>query len=1131
MPKKQIQALLILMAACLPVRVHAQTLGAITGVVTDQSGASISGASVTVTNPQTNFTRATTTNSTGNYEVPALQPGTYNVEAKVEGFQVEVRTGVELQVAEVARIDFKLTVGVVTQSVEVTGGAPLINSENASVGTVIENQRIVELPLNGRNYLQLSALSPNVASGFNIQGGTSAGAATTRLGGERSTQAIAISGTEREFIYHSIDGVNNTEPNFNSYIFEPSIDAIQEFKVQSGIYSAEFGRGIGQVNVSTKSGTNDYHGALFEFLRNSAMDARPFAFTSSVPVHSPFKENEYGFTLAGPLSIPKLFNAKNKLFFMTNYEGDRVRQQTQTVDSVPDAAMRMGNFSEILPNTPIVDPSNRDANGNKLPFAGNIIPLSELSPTSLALLPYYPLPNIPGAGRVNNYLQLDNNVTNKDFITERVDYTESQKSTWFFRYSWENDFVVTPQLYLNGNSLTAAADQAVLSNTRIISPTIVNEARFGFNYFHNLNALQTTFNPAYDIEGQLGLQIGGPWTSFDNGVPGIIGITGYSNFGSNTEGPYNYRDADFNWVDGYSWIHGKHAVKLGLDVRRVRFNTIGNAYARGQYSIGNNATGYGFADFMAGYIGSVGKAAGENNAEMRRTEQAYYVTDTWKILSNLTIDAGIRWEYLPPYGYRNDTESNWEINCIAYTPAQAVTCPEPTLVRVGTGDVYAGVNVRFNPNVLVARDGSLGSRMQKADTRDFAPRLGVAWSVTPKWTIHAGVGIFYTPDAGASEFYDNTRNFAGNLTITASATLNNLTWANPYLLNGNNPCNVSAPLICLSSPGPRALEYNGRVAYEAQSTFNVQRQLDKSTVLEVGYLGTESHFIQRFHNLNNPIPGTGATAPRTPWPALGAIQYVDDDASAHYESLTAKLTRRLTSGLSVLAAYTYGKSIDDGSGIRATTTDNGEQNDACIKCEYGLSSFNQTQRFVASILYDLPVGKGRHFLNTGGFANAALGGWRVTSIVTFGSGFPLGVSTGSNLSGAGGDRPNASGQPLSLSNPTTAEWFNINAFVANAVGQWGNVGRNVVTGPGVATWDASLSKDFRITEKRFLEARFESFNTANHPNFGDPGTSLYSNAINSSGQAIAGTGTFGLINSLRAGIDMRELQVSLKFLF
>lgn len=237
-------------------------------------------------------------------------------------------------------------------------------------GTVIEDQRIVELPLNGRNYLQLSALSPNVASGFNIQGGTSAGAATTRLGGERSTQAIAISGTKREFIYHSIDGVNNTEPNFNSYIFQPSIDAIQEFKVQSGIYSAEFGRGIGQVNVSTKSGTNDYHGTLFEFLRNSVMDARPFAFTSSVPVHSPFKENEDGFTLGGPLSIPKLFNAKNKLFFMSNYEGKRVRQQTQTVDSVPDAAMRMGNFSEILPNTRIVDPSNRDANGNKLPFCG-----------------------------------------------------------------------------------------------------------------------------------------------------------------------------------------------------------------------------------------------------------------------------------------------------------------------------------------------------------------------------------------------------------------------------------------------------------------------------------------------------------------------------------------------------------------------------------------------------------------------------------------------------------------------------------------------------------------------------------------------------------------------------------------
>ncbi len=598
MPRKQIEAMALVLAAALAIPAFGQTVGDITGVVTDASGAVIANAAVTVTNPQTNFTRSTSTNDAGNYDFPALQPGVYNVRVEMQGFEASVRTGVELQVAQTARLDFALSVGAMTQSVEVTGGAPLLNTEDASVGTVIETQRIVELPLNGRNYLQLAALSPNVAFGFNIQGGTSAGAATTRLGGDRSTQAIAISGTRREFNYYSLDGVNNTEPNFNAYIFLPSIDAIQEFKVQTGIYSAEFGRGIGQINVSTISGSNEYHGTLFEFLRNSALDARPFAFTSTVPAVSPFKENDFGFTVGGPLSIPKVFNGKNRVFFMSNYEGFRQRQQVQQVFNTPPAAMRAGDFSQLLPNTIIRDPLNRDANGNKLPFPNNIIPTSEQSPIALELLQYYPLPNVPGAGLVNNYLALDNNQLNKDEFTQRIDVVENAKSSWFFRYSWDSDFQATPQLYLNGNILNVSADQGVLSNTRILSAAMVNEARFGFNYFHNVNALQTTGNPKYDVMDQVGLQIGGPWSSFDYGIPGIISLGSFSNFGSNTEGPYDYRDADFNWVDGFSWIRGKHSMKFGADIKRVRFNTLGNAYARGQYSIGNNATGYNFADYL-----------------------------------------------------------------------------------------------------------------------------------------------------------------------------------------------------------------------------------------------------------------------------------------------------------------------------------------------------------------------------------------------------------------------------------------------------------------------------------------------------------------------------------------------------
>jgi hypothetical protein len=1124
----------LILTAALIMPGFCQTFGEITGVVTDPSGAVVGNATVTVTNPETNFTRKVTTNASGNYSFPALLPGLYNIRAEVEGFRAEARTRVTLEVQQTARIDFQLQVGTVAETVEVAGGAPLLNTENASVGTVIDNQRIVDLPLNGRNFLQLVSLSPNISAAFNVNGGTSTGAASTRLGGDRANQSFAVSGSRREYNNYSIDGVTNTEPNYNAYLFLPSVDALQEFKVQTGIYSAEFGRGIGQVNISTKSGTNEYHGTVWEFLRNSALDARPFAFTSVVPQKSPFRQNQFGFTLGGPVSIPKLFNGRDKLFFMSNYEGFRSRQQIQQVYTTAPQAMRNGDFSQLLPQRVIVDPLNRDASGNKRPFAGNMIPPSELSPIPVALLQYYPLPNVPGAGLVNNYLSLQNNSGNKDEFTQRIDFVESSKSSWFGRFSWNSDHVVTPALYLNGNVLDVTARQAVVSNTRIISTNVVNEARFGFNYFHNVNAFDTSFKPQYDVMTQLGLQIGTNWTSFENGIPGIIGLTGFSSFGSNTEGPYQFRDANFDWNDSIAWSRGKHSVKAGADIVRVRFNTLGNAFPRGQFSIGNNATGYSMADYVAGYIGTSWKAAAQNIAQERATNQAYFVTDTWKVRPHLTIDAGLRYELMPPYSYKNDTASNWQVPYYAYTPAEAVGHPHPVLVRMGSGDVYGGnIPIRFDPAVNVVRDGRLGPNLIQTDYRDFAPRLGIAYSPSSNWTIRAGGGFFYAQEGGAPSYYDNTRNFAGRLNPTASATLNNITWADPYLLKAANPCGTVAPLVCATLPGPTLVTYDRHTPYTAQWATNVERQIGRSMVAEIGYLGSVSHFLQRFHNINNPIPGAGSTASRTPWPELGPMQFVDSDVNARYYSMTAKLTRRLSSGLTALAGYTWGKSLDDGSGIRAVTNDNGEQNDACINpCERGRSSFDQKQRFVASILYDLPVGRGRHFLNQGGLANAIIGGWRVSSILTFGSGFPSGVSTGTNRSNAGGDRPDAvGGQRLNLANPTTGEWFNIQAFALNQLYQWGNVGRNVITGPGVATWDFSTLKDFHFSERRYFQFRFEGFNFANHPNFGDPNASLTSNAVNSAGVAIPGTGGFGTISSLRAGIDMRELQFSLKLVF
>src|SRR5579863_8495290 len=358
----------------------AQTLGQVTGLVTDPNGSIIVGATVTITNSQTNVSRKTTTNSAGNYAFPALLPDVYNVKAEMLGFKGEVREAVELEVEQIARIDFHLQVGAVTETVEVTGGAPLLTTESATVGTVIDNNRIVNLPLNGRSFTQLIALSPNVAYNSVASGGQ----ASTRQGGDRTTQEIFVAGARREYLNFTLDGVQNWDPGFNTYALLPSIDALQEFKVQTGVYPAEFGHQEVQVNVSTLGGTNQLHGTVFDFLRNNYADARPYAFTTVVPISPPFRWNQYGYTLGGPVWIPRLVNGKNKLFFMSNYEGFRNTQQTQTVYTTFPAAFTTGNFSSVLATHVITDPTTGQ------PFPGNIIPSTRLDTIAKGLLQYYP---------------------------------------------------------------------------------------------------------------------------------------------------------------------------------------------------------------------------------------------------------------------------------------------------------------------------------------------------------------------------------------------------------------------------------------------------------------------------------------------------------------------------------------------------------------------------------------------------------------------------------------------------------------------------------------------------------------------------------------------------------------------
>jgi hypothetical protein len=1104
-----------------------QTFGEITGVVTDSTGGVVVNATVTVVNPQTNATRTATTNGSGNYAFPALLPGTYDVKVAAQGFQSEVRNGVQLQVQQEARLDFQLKVGSLTEAVEVTGGAPLLTTENATVGTVIDNQRIVDLPLNGRNFTALIALSPNVVSGFGTNG------AASREGGDRSTVSqISVGGQRQEWNNFTLDGVTNTDVNYGSYSFLPSIDALQEFKVQTGVYSAEFGRESTQINVSTVSGTNQYHGALFDFVRNNYFDARPFGFTSSVPVSSPFKWNQFGFTLGGPVQIPKLFNGKDKLFFMANYEGFRLRQQTQTVYTTAPQSMRNGDFSAILPNTVIKDPLTN------APFGGNLIPSTRFDTAGVGMLAYYPLPNIPGAGLKNNYLAVNSNQTNKDQFLTRFDFVENSKSTWFGRYNFQNEDNVTPALYKNGTLLNVAVKQAMISNVRVLKPNLVNEFRFGYSGFANNfgNELQNQF------DGITSFGFGAidpPPVGW--GTPNIT-FTTFSSFGTPVGGPFVTNDHTFQWVDSLAWNHGKHSFKFGAEIRRDRYNEAGNQDLRGQFTVNGQVTGYEFADYMLGYIGQLQDAATLGIAQFRATSQAYYVDDSWKLRPNLTVSLGLRYEYVPPWTDKGGSEVNVSIPADfpmapvgAYAPVKGdTTTPfayngaHPCFVRVGSGNVYTSPSptlARFNPAICAVEDGRLGSRLVQPDYKNFAPRVGLAWSPTGKTTVRAGWGIFYVQDIG-NTVWDMNANLAAHVQDVANPVTHDLTFEHPFTAGANGACGVpSPPFVCISTPQGLANQNNRATAYEEMYELNVQQQLSSDTVLEVGYLGSEGHHLQALLTFNEPLymSATVAVTPRRPAPEFGNIQYLANVANANYNALSAKLTRRLSKGLTFLVGYTFAKSIDESSGPRPIAGDNvltPQDGTDWREENRGRSSFDARHRFVVSALYQLPFGKGHQYLNHG-IASTLIGGWQIGSIYTFQTGLPFSISDGVDQSNTGETHDLASvvpGQNWKISNPSPNEWFNTAAFTLQPKGTYGNSGRNIVTAPGINVLNSTLQKNFNFTERIFAQLRFEAFNTLNHPNFYLPNSTVTS-------------ASFGKITALQNNIDMRELQLSLKLVF
>jgi hypothetical protein len=510
--------------------------GQITGTVTDPSGAVIPGATVTLINIATNVSRETTSNEDGIFNLPAVPPGIYNLQVEAKGFPKQLREGLGLQLGQVARIDFSLQVGNVTETIQVTTNAPVLQTDTAELGTVIENQRIVELPLNGRNYLQLVSLVPGATTN-----GPASSQGQQRMGGARNSFALNVSGQRVHYNHYLLDGIENTDPNFNTYLLLPSIDALQEFKVESGIFQAEYGRAIAQINVSTKGGSNGIHGAVFEFLRNASMDAKNFFDRGNAPI-PPFKRNQYGATVSGPF-------IKNRLFWLFSWEGLRERKSLTRTGTLPNALQRAGDFSNLA--TPVVDPFTKQQ------FQDNKIPANLISPLSVKILKdFYPAPNLPGAP---NFLNNEGRRSDSDQYNSRIDFQESVNSSWFFRYSEASDPQYLPNLTSiapgMGNNVVVNAKQPVLGNTHLFGSSKVNEARFAVNRFVSQN-IQTRANKT-NIVGGLGIP------GVDTSIPLFWGIpffqiNGFSSIGECNDCPFVNWNTSFNLTDGFSWTRGKH---------------------------------------------------------------------------------------------------------------------------------------------------------------------------------------------------------------------------------------------------------------------------------------------------------------------------------------------------------------------------------------------------------------------------------------------------------------------------------------------------------------------------------------------------------------------------------------------
>jgi hypothetical protein len=1028
--------------------------GSLVGRVTDASQAAIAGAAIQVRDVATNQMRTAVTQADGQYTVSNLPAGFYQVTIDKSGFKQVRENNLELQVEQVARLDVQLEVGSVSETVEIKASVPLLNTETFARGDVIAPNEITEMPLNGRNFNDLAF--------------TVAGVQPAEQGGKGAP--YVINGARADAAGVVIDGINDQNPRDAGSQAQPPLDSLQEFKLQTSGYSAEYGRlAGGVVTMVLKSGANQPHGSLFEFVRNDAFDARSFFDQAK----SELRRNQFGGMISGPVVIPKLYNGHNRTFFLVSEESYRQIAGSSSIGIVPTALEQQGNFSQsrnatgqlILIKDPLLSGSCT-ANNMSGCFPGNIIPGNRISPIAQKLLSYYGLPNLAGPNNFYTNFPTPDNWNNLLF---KVDQVLSAKDNFSVRVLERWDTTTNPYsgspVGTFGATTHSTQELYGISETHVFSPTLINEFRAGLT---RTKSAENSAHQGTNYAAQLGI----PGTTNDPNLEGFpkFTITGFETIGDNASDPIRYVVNDFNVNDSFTWIKGRHAIKVGGDVLRVQYYQPTNTNFNGTFTFNGKLTNDGVADLLQGSPSSTSIKVGTVTNHLYDTNFGSYVQDDWKILPSLTLNLGLR----------------YEIQGAPYEEYGQLTNFDPKVGMVLLG----GVSTLPNWQSIVAAQGltgvvGLGSAqglplaLVRTNYDNFAPRVGFAWRPfkNNKTVVRGGYGVFYTGSRLSAMRTDLAGGFPFALSETFTGSTTNpslITLANPF------PASLAKTAGVTTTAG---WETNAPSPYLQSWNLTIEREIAKGVAVEAGYAASKGTHLGIKYDLNQQV--RTPTLSTRPFPSFGDIQYYSFGENSSYQSGTVTVKKRLANGLFFRVNYTYAKSIDDNSGLNYAGDGggfNGAQNSLDIAAERGRSAFDIRQVF--SMTFSWRILPSLH--------NIALRGWQLAGTGTAYSGAPFTPYTSSASIDLGeAARPNrlANG---SLQNPSVNDWFNLNSFaiVPNSAFAFGNSGRNILSGPGKVAMNLAFSRNFQIRERMRLQLRFEGFNVSNHANFQLPADDL-----------------------------------------